>query len=314
MNCCSSLEFLGDYEIKIAEMIKGTEILGEARIRLLIDNEEHEMLVGIREGKKEGVGLIVREDGTVSMQLMFVNDECEGEVVKMDRYGRAVLKGRVSKGKEVGIWIEYDDSGAEIWRGSYRHGRRDVTLEEVGVYKRCSRELGERSIQQSQAKKHDCDDKQLHIWRWNKGKRFESEFRGLNPMNAEELMRRSNYHPTRCNNRNDPGVSDTDCLGTIEVLEIVWDVTMEKPRIMINGSGERKGVSIDTFTLYDDARGGIKFVIRNCDRLREVYIGMDSLVWYNSFELKNLPSLVSIVFCDWVFCNCQSMVFESMNG
>ena len=305
MNCRSSLEFLGDYEIKIAEITKGTECLGEAKIQLLIDNEECEMIVGMKEGKKDGVGLIVREDRTLLMRLMFVNDECEGEVFKMDRYGNIVLKGTVSKGKEVGIWIEYDD-GVEIWRGSYRRGKRDVKLNEAGMNKRCSKEL---TGYQSPAKKHDFDDKQLHIWRWSQGKRYEGQFKGLNPVITEELMRRK-YNPILCSNL---GVSDGNCLGAIEVLEIVWDVTMKEPRIVVNESDEWKGVSIDTFTFRDDARGSLLFAIRNYNRLREIYIGMDSLMWYNSFELKDLPSLVSIVFCDWVFCNCQSIVFESMN-
>ena len=128
-NSCSSLEFLGNYEIKSVEMKSGSELSGEAIMRLLIDNEEYELRVSIKEGKKEGIGLLLREDGTLFMRMMFVNDECEGEVIKKNKYGITVLKGRVSKGKEVGMWIEYDD-GTEIWRGLYRNGKRYVTLKE----------------------------------------------------------------------------------------------------------------------------------------------------------------------------------------
>ena len=39
-NCSSSLEFLGDYEIKSVEMKSGDELTGEAIMRVLIDNEE----------------------------------------------------------------------------------------------------------------------------------------------------------------------------------------------------------------------------------------------------------------------------------
>ena len=128
--CSSCLEFLGDYEIESVEMKNGDELNGEAIMRLLIDGERYEMSVNMKNGKKEGVGEILREDGTLFMRMMFVNDECEGEVIKKNKYGITVLKGRVSKGKEVGIWIEYDDDGNEIWRGLYRNGKRYMTLKE----------------------------------------------------------------------------------------------------------------------------------------------------------------------------------------
>ena len=44
-NCSSSLEFLGDYEIKSIEMINGNELSGGAIMRVLIDDEEYEMRV-----------------------------------------------------------------------------------------------------------------------------------------------------------------------------------------------------------------------------------------------------------------------------
>ncbi|KNB43912.1 hypothetical protein JH06_5279 [Blastocystis sp. subtype 4] len=88
----------------------------------------------MKEGKKEGVSMLLRKNGTVFMKLMFVNDECEGEVTKRNENGSVVLKGRVSKGKEVGIWIEYDDDGNEKWRGLYRNGKRySILKEEEGV-------------------------------------------------------------------------------------------------------------------------------------------------------------------------------------
>ena len=134
INTSFSLEFLGEYMIKSAEIENGNELNGEARMRVLIDKEEYELRVPMKEGKKEGIGLLVEEDRTLFMKLMFVNDECEGEVTKVNKYGGTVLKGRVSRGKEVGIWIEYDDNGNERWRGFYRNGKRYVALnEQVGM-------------------------------------------------------------------------------------------------------------------------------------------------------------------------------------
>ena len=60
-NSSSCLEFLGDYVIKSVEM-NVDELNGGAIMRLLIDAEEYEMRVSMKEGKKEGIGLLLRED------------------------------------------------------------------------------------------------------------------------------------------------------------------------------------------------------------------------------------------------------------
>ena len=126
VKCNSCLEFLGDYEIESVEVKTGDELTGDAIIRLLIENEAYELRVSM----KEGIGVIVREDGTLYMRMMFVNDECEGNKVKKNKYGKTVLKGRVEKGKEVGMWIEYDNYGNETWRGFYRNGDKVISLKE----------------------------------------------------------------------------------------------------------------------------------------------------------------------------------------
>ena len=130
LKCSSSFDFFGDYEIESIELKDGDELNGDLIIVMLIENEEYELRVSMKEGRKEGIGLVVRENGTLFMQMMFVNDECEGEVIKKNKYGRIVLKGRVLKGIEVGLWIEYDNKGAEIWRGFYRNGKRYLILKE----------------------------------------------------------------------------------------------------------------------------------------------------------------------------------------
>ena len=85
-NSSLCLEFLGDYVIKSVEMKNGADLNGEAILRLLIENEEYEMRVEMKEGKKDGIGLLLREDGTLFMKMMFVNDECEGDMVKKNKY------------------------------------------------------------------------------------------------------------------------------------------------------------------------------------------------------------------------------------
>ena len=132
----SYLEFLGDYEIESVEMTSGDELNGEAVMKVLIDGEGYEMRVSIKEGKKEGVGLIVRKNGTLFMRMMFVNDECEGEVIKKSKFGKTVLKGTLEKGKEVGLFVEYDEDEKEVWRGFYRNGER------YSAIKKCLRKSG----------------------------------------------------------------------------------------------------------------------------------------------------------------------------
>ena len=52
-------------------------------------------------------------------------------MIKKNEYGNIVLKGRLERGIEVGLWIEYDDRGVEIWRGLYRNGKRYSTLKKT---------------------------------------------------------------------------------------------------------------------------------------------------------------------------------------
>ena len=132
----SYLEFLGDYEIESVEMKSGDELNGEAVMKVLIDGKGYEMRVSIKEGKKEGIGLIVRKNGTLFMRMMFVNDECEGEVIKKSKFGKTVLKGTLEKGKEVGLFVEYDEDEKEVWRGFYRNGER------YSAIKKCLRKSG----------------------------------------------------------------------------------------------------------------------------------------------------------------------------
>ena len=74
-NSSTYLEFLGDYEMESIEMKNGDELNGEAIMRLLIDGERYEMSVNMKNGKKEGVGEILREDGTLFMRMMNVKEK-----------------------------------------------------------------------------------------------------------------------------------------------------------------------------------------------------------------------------------------------
>ena len=113
---------------------------------------------------------------------------------------------------------------------------------------------------------------------------------------------------------NDLSVFDVDCLKGIERLEIEDVCFKEVNRFVIDGLNELKSMKIgkNSFNFYD-TRCGSNCVIMNCDQLSEIHIGFQSFYWYESFELKNLPSLISIQLDDKAFCKCYSVVFESMN-
>ena len=84
---------------------------------------------------------------------------------------------------------------------------------------------------------------------------------------------------------------------------------------MIDGLNELQKLYIGkkSFGLICCNRIGSKCVIMNCDQLRLIHMGEGSFYWYKSFELKNLPSLISIQLDRCAFCNCKWIVFDSMN-
>ena len=397
-------------------MKTGDELTGDAIIGLLIENEAYELRVSMKEGKKEGIGVIVREDGTLYMRLMFVNDECEGDVVKKNKYGRRVLKGRVSKGKEVGMWIEYDNYGNETWRGFYRNGVKDLSLKEHEGMNGLWREVNEngellsvseynedgllkngkcfeyeegRMVRECEYKngvmmrvlrewKGECmieydvngirvyegefegdmmkgfvregegcefgidGESALYYGGWKNGLRdgYGSEFKGLNPVyigewkngmkhgsgeelnENEEVVRRGKWiegeydgiKRFKSDYGSDLDIFDSDCLKGIEKLEIENDCFLRVNEFVLDGLNELKSVIIgqNCFKLNDKNRRS-KCVIMNCNQLCQVQIGCSSFWSYQSFELKNLPSLVSIQLDGFSFYDCHSIVLESMS-
>ena len=413
-NSSLCLEFLGDYVIKSVEMKNGADLNGEAILRLLIENEEYEMRVEMKEGKKDGIGLLLREDGTLFMKMMFVNDECEGDMVKKNKYGKTVLRGRVSKGKEVGIWIEYDDDGNEIWRGFYRNGKRYSMVkkqkgmkgfysemnmnkellsvseyddkwmkngkcfeyEEGRMVRECEYKNGvmmgvvrewkgevmieydvngmrvyegefegdmmKGFIREGKGKEYGIDGKSaLYVGGWKNGLRhgYGSEFKNCFPVyigewkngmrdgagkelnENEEVVRAGRWIEGEYAERfedgygNDLSGFDSDCLKGIKRLEIGDHCFENVDRFVIDGLNELKSMKIgkNSFKYSNKKRCGSKCVIMNCDQLNEIQIGYESFYRYESFELKNLPSLISIQLDSLVFKYCHSIVFESMN-
>ena len=109
-------------------------------------------------------------------------------------------------------------------------------------------------------------------------------------------------------------VFDVDCLKGIERLEIGSDCFEKVSQLMIDGLNELKSMNIGYNSFrFNDTRIESKFVIMNCEQLKQMHIGWGSFYGYKSFECKNLASLISIQLDSQAFCNCKSIVFESMN-
>ena len=116
-------------------------------------------------------------------------------------------------------------------------------------------------------------------------------------------------------NAHDLNVFDANSVKGIERLEIGGDCFIKVNRFVIDGLNELKSVMIgrESFDRNKENRKGSKCLIMNCDQLSEIHIGGWSFFWYESFELKNLPSLISIQLDRHAFMKCHRIVFESMN-
>ena len=114
---------------------------------------------------------------------------------------------------------------------------------------------------------------------------------------------------------NDLNVFDTDCLKGIERVIIGDDCFVKVNRFVIDGLNELKSVIIGdrSFVLDKNNRIGSKCLIMNCDQLSDIHCGCYSFGWYESFECKNLRSLISIQLDYGAFCICHWIEFDSMN-
>ena len=107
---------------------------GQATIRFSGQYSGYEMIVNMKNGKKEGLGVILSDNGTTFLKLMFRDDLAEGKVLKKDKFGRTVMQGELRHGVEHGLFEEFNEKGEVIWRGFYRNGRRySVLMEKEGM-------------------------------------------------------------------------------------------------------------------------------------------------------------------------------------
>ncbi|KNB41559.1 hypothetical protein JH06_5023 [Blastocystis sp. subtype 4] len=117
--------FLADFQVSSVEIENddGSKT-GKATVHISYQSSNYEMLVNMKDGKKEGDGLILYANGTLFMKLKFVNDLAEGIVLKKEQNGRTILRGELEHGKECSVFEEYDSSRNVTWRGFYQNGKR----------------------------------------------------------------------------------------------------------------------------------------------------------------------------------------------
>ena len=107
----------------------------------------------------------------------------------------------------------------------------------------------------------------------------------------------------------------TSSLTQLKYLKFGRKSFMNVNRFVIDGLNELKSVIIGKKSFYLDYNNRFRSscMIMNCDRLNEIHFGESSFYWYESFELKNLPSLISIQLDQYAFNKCHVIVFDSMN-
>ena len=505
--------YLHDFTVKSIDSVNGGDSRdGPVVIHYSGQYSGYKMKVNMRNGKKEGNAVILRDNGTVFMKLQFANDLANGEVIRKSEYGRIVLRGELKDGVEFGIFKEFNESQEVIWMGFYQDGRRyssvserkemkgfyneysttgellsvsqydkDLRLKhghcyefvmgfiknecvyEKGMKKRVIREFvagglmrlfddngkkvyegvwfgdmvngfvihpemermdgffkevnmngdllsvseydesgllkngkcfeyeggrlvreceykngvmmrvlrewkGECMIEydvngmrvyeggfegdmmkgfvrEGEGKEYGIDGKSaLYVGGWKNGLRegYGSEFKGYSALYVgewkngmrdgkgkelnenEEVIRSGKWIKGEYEGAtkrfedgygNDLSGFDVDCLKGIGRLKIGNDCFKKVNRFVIDGLNELKSVNIgwNSFKLNKENRCGSKCLIMNCDQLSEIHIGGWSFFWYESFELKNLRSLISIQLDQYAFMKCHSIVFESMN-
>ena len=106
----------------------------------------------------------------------------------------------------------------------------------------------------------------------------------------------------------DLSVFDIDCLKGIERLEIGNDCFEKVNRFEIDGLNELETIIIGKNSFNNLlSRKGSGFSIMNCDQLNDIHIGRGSFCWYESFECKNLSSLISIQYRREIYSNSHSV-------
>ena len=292
---------------------RGEEVIevkeNENEVELMIVNVLNHSMIVLKGLKGEELNEMDLSE-LVENEIVDLNDDgmrWEGEVLKGDLFGYGCLydeeneleyEGWMIEGKKRCYGIEYwNDIGLKKYCGCYYDGLkngygllydRNGMIEYEGLFK---------------------DDVVIDV---NDDMRMKwiDDCELIVTSCIESLIIDDHFNP--------PDISSlifNNSLISLKQIEIGKGCFTEVDRFVIDGLNELKSMKIgkNSFKYSNKKRCGSKCVIMNCDQLRLIQIGEDSFYWYESFELKNLPSLISIQLDSLVFKYCHSIVFESMN-
>ena len=259
-------------------------------------------------------GRMVRECEYKNGVMMRVLREWKGEcMIEYDDNGMRVYEGgfegdmmkgfvREGEGKEYGI-----DGKSALYVGGWKNGLREGYGSEFKGYSPVYIGEWKNGMRDGKGKELNENEEVVRRGRWIEGV-HEDEIKELEDDNGNVKRFEDEYGA-------DLSVFDSDCLNGVERLEIGDDCFTSVDQFVLDGLNELKTIIIgeNNFELDKISGEDSKCVIMNCDQLREIHIGDHSFWWYESIELKNLPSLISIQLGDHTFEYCQSILFKSMN-
>ena len=222
----------------------------------------------------------------------------EGRLVRECEYKNGVMM-RVLREWKGECMIEYDMNGMRVYEGGFEG------------------DMMKGFVREGKGKEYGDDGNEflystgyLNGTKDGKGRSLKSDISAINYVHVDPIKRFADGYGT------DLSVFSCDCLKGIQKLEIGDGCFMNVNRFVIDGLNELKSVSIGMKSFYHDwgfVKKGSKCAIMNCNKLIEIYIGSWSINLYESFELKNLLSLISIQLDDYALMFCHAIVFESMN-
>ena len=292
---------------------RGEEVIevkeNENEVELMIVNVLNHSMIVLKGLKGEELNEMDLSE-LVENEIVDLNDDgmrWEGEVLKGDLFGYGCLydeeneleyEGWMIEGKKRCYGIEYwNDIGLKKYCGCYYDGLkngygllydRNGMIEYEGLFK---------------------DDVVIDV---NDDMRMKwiDDCELIVTSCIESLIIADHFNP--------PDISSlilNNSLISLKRIDIGKGCFTEIDRFVIDGLNELESLIIEegSFTLDDENSRGSSCLIMNCDQLSEIHIEDWSFYWYESFECKNLPSLISIQLDKSVFYWCHGVVFDSLN-
>ena len=210
------------------------------------------------------------DEGMENVSLLNRHPVYEGGYV-LDEEKRELL--RNGEGCEI-------EGGVGVKEGTWERG---VLKESVGLYDGWYVKREGNEVLKEVHNEVKVEDLRVEIHNWN-------EWEGVNKRVAELVI------PAKCCNEAEWSmfdVSELKCLKSIEIGDECFENVKEVKLIGLNEL-ESVVIGMNCFTKYKNRWGNDPnrhFNLKNCERLRELKIGIDSFSDYSVCEIENVPSL-----------------------